>query len=475
MGVQHRWVSLLGVVVGLASVAHGARPDATEAWFDVVLRASGHDGVTATAEQLEAGLADACKAGVSTACEPPPWLAPFDPEAAGPAAAALCDGGDAVACLLAGWTSDGDQASAHLQAACEAGLARACTEVALARGATADDAELQKLCDGGEPRACRATAADGPEGVDRLRRAAELGDAWSLWRLAEVSEGDERAERLVEACAAGVGEACFARARAADGEVRATALGNGCALSHAPSCAHQVLQRLAAEELSRKEAAAELAKACKRYDRACADRELVSRRVVPPAFTPGRATDPAAVEALVGPMARRCYQDRLSRGDASGDVAIDVRTDAEGRLVGLVGRSPYVDEVFGDCLVREARKAPDAVAVDGGAAQHVVELTFGHVAEVSFASASGKDVAALEAALGELGDALDACALGQNVDLEVPIEMKTKGSGQVKDADLSELPGTMRGCVGALLLGAELGPVGGHKGVLTVRFFQPAE
>ncbi len=429
-----------------------------ERWLDLVLRASGQDGVTAIAADLEADAALLCREGVPGACTYTSWGSPFSPAAARAALEPECDRGDAVSCLVYGWSlgqkpwGTGVQRAPHavearlaVERACELDLARGCVEAARALfhgvGSTARPNKarerLAPLCRGEEGSACAAlgvVTVDPRKRRDLLAQAVDLGFAAAMRDLANMA-GDDAIVLHDVACRTAVGASCRDLA-ALDAAHQRSALEQGCAVQHVGSCIDLAVLRFADGQQA--EALASLDTLCERASEACARAQLLRLDTPPRTQLPGVLSERANVALHLGleDGVWECYRARITRGDAFGTMALFVQIAPDGRIDGAAGTGSFVDLPLQHCLQAAARKVEPIPAPFGGPAMVQYDLFLAHAAEVRFRPDETMELDPDEMAMVEqlvgLSPQFEACAMMDPAEVApIAVEVAIKRSGRV--------------------------------------------
>jgi len=475
-------------------------------WLDLVLRASGQDGVTAAADDLEAEAALLCTDGVAGACTYASWGSPFSPAAARAALDPECDRGDAVSCLVSAWALGQEpwgtwsqraptaiDARLLAERACELDLPRGCVEVARALfhgvGSTARPNKarerLAPLCRAKEGSACGALGTvtiDPGKRRDLFARAVDLGFAPALRELAMMSESDARTFHDA-ACLAGVGASCRDLA-SLDAAREHSALEAGCHVQHVGSCTDLAVLRVAEGDepggLSALDALCDTRGAVE----ACARAELIRLGDLPRPHVSGELSplDRELLDAWLEEGVWRCYVARLGRGEVSGAVSHFVAVAPDGRIEGAAGVGPLVDPPLQQCLNDAARRLDPTHPPSGGAALVRYDLFLAHHATVSFRPDDVSDLAPEELAvtdeLAQLGPQFERCALlepDEAAPIAVDVVIKRKGRVVVVGIPRSSEVPAIDTCVTDVLDAAHVeAAVFRMEGLVLVGFLQAA-
>jgi len=475
-------------------------------WLDVVLRASGQDGATAAAADLEAEAALLCEEGIAAACTYASWGSPFSPAAAYAALAPECDRGDAVSCLVSGWARGQEpwgtwsqrlptavEARLKLERACELDLARGCVEVARALfhgvGSTARPNKARErlalLCRAKEGSACGTLGVvtiDPGKRRDLFARAVDLDFVPALRELALMSESDALTFHEA-ACLTGVGASCRDLA-SLDAARRHTALETGCHVQHVGSCTDLAVLRIA--EGDEKGGLSALDALCDEQGavEACARAEMIRLGDPPRPHVPGTLS-PLDRELLDTSLEERvwsCYVARVGRGEVSGQLSLFVAVAPDGRIEGAAGVGPFVDQPLQQCLNDGARRADPTPPPAGGPALVRYDLFLAHHATVSFRPEDMSKLMAEELAvtdeLARLGPEFERCALlepDETAPIAIDVVIKRRGRVVVVGIPRSSEVVAVDACMTEVLEGARIeAAVYRMEGLVLVGFLQAA-
>lgn len=443
-------------------------------WVDTVTRALGQDSVFLSTEALRHRLQTHCATGVDAACT---WLAD-DALLKEPNADALrrhlgsrCGEGEAVACLIVGWSlgqsppghyhaqhaEDGERAAEALRRSCDAGLPRGCVEVALAKQvglgtyASAEQAEtgFREGCRRQQGRACRELARLATDDSERdalLGKATSLGDAGARWALLfDESSAEQRAALAAEACDVGLRAACVYSAQHGPENELASRLGQACDLGEVTACARAAL----VSGSSLDERVAVLRDIGREWTPAAAWAELVASGVELPPFPsqqPPFQLEQEAMEYMLATAVHPCYQAAVATDGASGFADVALLVGASGLVEGAAVIADWASPSFRSCAAEEIV----GVQIWSPASEpNVMTMRLGldHEARIDVRQQGrlddARDVTRLMPHVrDQWAEQLELCAVGAgDVPAIAEIELKVARSGRPASVELTDSTG----------------------------------
>ncbi len=377
------------------------------------------DGLSPDPNVVRGMYMDACSRRYIPACQ---WKRWHQGEEASVAVAArvfapLCEAGDALACVVVGWSKahgpgglpsagakDPKGGAALFEKACKARYPRGCAELASLHaagvGVKKDKRKAQKLyksaCDSGDGLGCRVLAFQKlPEGsrakpkkaaVALLQKACKAADPHACSRLGALTSAGRgvpqdalaAAELYQQACAGGAASGCYELGlRYADGqgvrkdEQRAASLfEQGCNADAALGCRDLGQMYVHGTGVKKDEK-----KAAALFERGCKGKDAVACAALAGLYTEGEEVEPDERRAA------RLYEQACEGGHAGGCTGLGlmlregrgVRTDL-GRAAKLFEKACMGEDLQGCRELGLAYKKGEGVPADGGRAEETWEF-----------------------------------------------------------------------------------------------------